>query len=245
VAEVGSGPPIVLLHGNPDTHDVWDGVASRLRSEFRCIAPDLPGYGASDEHRDLSLDVVADWVRDLLDGLGIDKVNLVVHDVGGTYGLAFAAKYPDRLSKISILNTNFFPDYKWHFWGRVWRTPVLGELAMATGFRGLFVSELKKASPRIGDAYANHAFDNFGAKTKRAVLRFYRYLDPSVLVGWDQRMLEAISKVPRQVIWGDLDTYIPKAIGDRFGAPVHRLTDSGHWAMVEDPQRVADLLRSH
>ncbi|MFE8605472.1 hypothetical protein [Archangium violaceum] len=53
----------------------------------------------------------------------------------------------ELISKLTILNTNFFPDYRWHFWGRVWRTPVLGDLAMLIAFRALFVNEMTKASP--------------------------------------------------------------------------------------------------
>ncbi len=45
--EEGSGPPVLLLHGNPDTSELWRGVTSRLKERYRCLAPDLPGFGAS------------------------------------------------------------------------------------------------------------------------------------------------------------------------------------------------------
>ena len=78
---------------------------------------------------DCSLDNQAAFVHDLLDALELDRVHLVVHDVGGPYGLAFASLHPQRLQTLTIFNTNFFPDYRWHFWARVWRTPVWGAMS--------------------------------------------------------------------------------------------------------------------
>jgi pimeloyl-ACP methyl ester carboxylesterase len=244
VAEAGSGPPIVFLHGNPDTHDVWSGVVSRLKADFTCYAPDLPGYGQSDPQGDCSLDQQVAWVAGVLSGLGVEKPHLVVHDVGGNYGLAFATKHPERIGKLTIFNTNFFPDYRWHFWGRMWRTPVVGELVMALGNRPLFVKEMMKASPKLTREHAERAYVHFGRKTRRQVLAFYRYMSPEVLIGWDTAMLKATENVPGQVIWGDLDPYLPAGTADRFGKPVHRFSELGHWTMVETPEAVAEKIRA-
>jgi haloalkane dehalogenase len=244
VTEGGEGPPILLLHGNPDTHTVWSAVVSRLGG-YRCIAPDLPGYGKSVAPRDhdCSLDNQAAWTKGLLDALELDKVHLVVHDVGGPHGFAFASKHPERLKSLTIFNTNFFPDYRWHFWARVWRTRVLGEIAMAVSNRWLFVKELKRGGPRMPVDYARHAYGEFKWSTKRNVLRWYRYMDPEVHEGWDKRLLAAIANTPRQVLWGDCDPFLPKSIGDRYGGTVHHVADCGHWVMVEDPDRAATLIR--
>src|SRR3712207_5949079 len=145
VAEAGDGPPVVLLHGNPDTHTVWGPVVARLAATHRCIAPDLPGFGRSRAPDDLDCSLAGQgaFVRDLLAALELPRVHLVVHDVGGPHGLAFASEHADRIHTLTIFNTNFFPDYRWHFWARVWRTRVLGELAMRIANRPLFVRELR------------------------------------------------------------------------------------------------------
>jgi pimeloyl-ACP methyl ester carboxylesterase len=242
VAEAGQGRPLLFLHGNPDTHDAWSGIVALLKQEFACFAPDLPGYGTSAPQGDLELEKQGEWVRELIAALGLQRPHLVVHDVGGTYGLAFTAMYPELISKLTILNTNFFPDYRWHFWGRVWRTPVLGDLAMLIAFRALFVNEMTKASPKLPRDYAERAFASFGSKTRKMVLRYYRYLDSKRLVGWDVRLLKALETLPHQVLWGDRDTYIPKATADRFSGEAHHFADLGHWAMIEDPQQIASHL---
>ena len=245
VTETGEGAPIVLLHGNPDTHSVWSAVASRLTG-FRCIAPDLPGYGKSVAPKDLdcSLEAQAAWTKGLIDALELDRVHLVVHDVGGPHGLAFASKHPERLKTLTIFNTNFFPDYRWHFWARVWRTRVLGELAMAVNNRFLFVKEMKRGGPRMPTDYARHAYSEFNHwRVKRNVLRWYRYMDSKVHEGWDKRLLAAVANTPRQVLWGDKDPFLAPTIAERYGGTAHHFADCGHWVMVEDPERAATLIR--
>jgi pimeloyl-ACP methyl ester carboxylesterase len=244
VAEAGAGPAVLLLHGNPDSHTVWRPVVAELAARHRCLAPDLPGFGASPAPPglDLSLEAQAGFVRDLCDRLGLERLHLVVHDVGGPYGLAFASCHPERLRSLTILNTNFFPDYRWHFWARVWRTPVLGELAMAIANRPLFVREMRRGSPRIPRDYAVEAYRDFGRSTRRHVLRWYRAMDPEVHSGWDERLLAATAELPKQVLWGDLDPFLPATTADRFGGEVRHLADCGHWPMMEEPALVAGAI---
>ena len=245
VAEAGSGAPIVLLHGNPDTHTVWSGVVAELMQGFRCIAPDMPGYGESSRPRraDLALDRQGAWVAGLLDALKLDRVHLVIHDVGGPYGLSFATQYPERLRSLTIMNTTFFADYRWHFWARVFRIRGLGELAMKIANGPMFRRELERGSPKMTREYADHAWKAYTPRTRKHVLRWYRQMTPADYTGWDTRMLSAIENVPHQVIWGDRDPFVPASHGDRFGSEVHRFADLGHWSMVEDPSRVAKPIR--
>ncbi|MGC8020658.1 alpha/beta fold hydrolase, partial [Salmonella enterica] len=81
-----------------------------LEDGFDCIAPDLPGFGESGlgAQTGTSLDWAAQWVASLLDGLGIrEPVNLVLHDVDGFIGLAFAVRHPERVRRVVITNTVF------------------------------------------------------------------------------------------------------------------------------------------
>jgi haloalkane dehalogenase len=246
VAEAGpvDGPPIVFLHGNPDSHHVWSGVVERLKATHRCIAPDMPGYGASDESARVTLEDQAAFVLALLDALALERPHLAIHDVGSTYGMAFTTLHAARVRTLTIFNGTFFPDYRWHFWGRVWRTPILGEITMLFGNEALFVSQVRKAAPKMPLDYARAAYAAYSPKTRRQVLRFYRWLDPERMRGWDTRLLEVLRSVKHQVIWGDLDPYIPKETADRLGVhgTVHHLSDTSHWAMAEEPARVATLI---
>jgi pimeloyl-ACP methyl ester carboxylesterase len=242
VAETGAGAPMLLLHGNPDAGEVWEPVVSRLATRRRFLMPDLPGYGGSRAPRDFdcALPNQARFVDELLDALGVsERVDLVVHDVGGSFGLSWAATHPERLRSLTILNTNFFPDYRWHFWARVWRTPLLGELTMGVANWPLFSNEMRRGSPRIPTEYVRRAYQRFTPETRRMVLRWYRAMDPEALIGWDQRLLAVTARLPTQVIWGDRDPYLPASTAERFGGQVHRFPDCGHWTQLEAPERVA------
>lgn len=247
VAEAGAGPPIVFLHGNPDTHALWGSIVQHLAAKHRCVAPDLPGFGKSraPSDYDCSLENQAAFVRGLVDALGLDRVHLVVHDVGGTYGLSFASLHPERLRSLTIFNVNHFPDYRYHFWARVWRTPVLGELSLAIMNRPLFVREMRRGSPRMPRAYADHAYDAFGRDAKHMVLRWYRYMDPERWSGWDAKLLAATASTPKLVLWGDLDPFLPKHIAERYEAEVRHFADCGHWVMAEEPEAAATALAAH
>ena len=134
VTEWGEGAPVLLLHGNPDSGMMWDGVARRLGTCFRCFAPDLPGFGHSEVPNDYDPSLVG-LVRFVEQFLGAAKIkrpiDVVAHDFGGPFGFAWAVRHADLVRRIVAINTLFFSDYHWHFWARVWRTPVLGEFSMA------------------------------------------------------------------------------------------------------------------
>jgi pimeloyl-ACP methyl ester carboxylesterase len=91
----------VFLHGNPDTCELWDGVIARMETRHRCLAPDLPAFGRSQEPEDFdcSLEGLAAWVDDVAGALRLSQpIDLVVHDLGGFFGLAWAAlEAPARL----------------------------------------------------------------------------------------------------------------------------------------------------
>jgi pimeloyl-ACP methyl ester carboxylesterase len=118
----GAGTPTLFLHGNPDSAELWSDVIALMSNEYRCLAPDLPGYGRSALLPDfkVSLENEARWVADLVDALAINEpLNLVVHDFGGHFGLAWAIRQPERVRRIAIMNTNFFSDYRWHRLARI------------------------------------------------------------------------------------------------------------------------------
>jgi pimeloyl-ACP methyl ester carboxylesterase len=245
VAEAGAGQDVLFVHGNPDSHDVWSEVVHRLKPRARCIAFDLPDWGRSVAHEkfDCSLESQAAFVRGVADGLGLDQMDLVVHDIGGLFGLSFATLHPERVRTLTIFNTSYFPDYIWHPVGRIWRVPLLGELAMLLTSRASFVGSLLASAPLLPRAYAERAYDSFTWKTRRMVLRYYAAMDiAKVMPGWDTRMLAAMKAVPKQVIWGDKDPFVSCRNADRYEAPVHHLADCSHWPMAESPDACAELI---
>lgn len=246
VAVEGDGPAVLFLHGNPDTHELWDGVIERMKGRYRCIAPDLPGFGESETPRDFdcSLAGLARWVDGLVEALGLtEPLNLAVHDFGGIFGIAWAVSHPEKASRIGIMNTMFFPDYRWHFWARVWRTRWLGEMSFALNTRWGMALEMRRGSKALPAEYARRAYDAMTPEMRRMVLRLYRAADPERLEGWQEGLKRLMSDVPACVLWGDRDPYIGRAWAERFGArEVHHFPEAGHWLPVEKADAVADRL---
>lgn len=242
----GEGPPLVLLHGNPNTAAAWADLIARVEHRYQCLAPDLPGFGKSGVPQafDCSLESMARFVEHFLEAAGIvAPVRVVVHDFGGFFGLAYAVRHPDRVAAIAILNTAFFADRRWHFFARILRTPGLGELAMALMSRRGFRWHMRRSAPGLNDAQIDAVYAGITPAAKRMALSIYRAMDPKVFHGWEDGLRELTARVPTVVLWGERDPYLPPAFAGRFGAQeVHRLPGCGHWPHLEAVDEVGPHL---
>ena len=98
-------PPLIFLHGWGASHKFWKYVFPAFSKRFRCIAPDLMGFGLSDKpNRDYSMDSYTTWVGSFLDALKIDKAPIVGHSMGGTIALKFALAHPERVTRLVAVN---------------------------------------------------------------------------------------------------------------------------------------------
>lgn len=98
--------PVILLHGFPQTSYMWRHQLPVLGERFKVYAPDTRGYGGTDKARiRLSRDILARDVVDLMDALQIQRARLVGHDWGGVIAAAAALKYPDRFSRLGLIDT--------------------------------------------------------------------------------------------------------------------------------------------
>jgi 3-oxoadipate enol-lactonase len=106
IEDHGEGVPLVLLHGFPLSMSMWDPIRSGLAQEARVITPDLRGFGASDKPEgDYGMAALADDVQALLDALGLDRVVLGGHSMGGYVALRFADAHPDRLAGLILVDS--------------------------------------------------------------------------------------------------------------------------------------------
>ncbi len=244
--ESGQGETVLLVHGNPDSADYWDDVVPFLSKKYRCIRPDLPGFGRSDisDDFDFSLHGCQAWFDAFITALNLKgPFHIVVHDVGTFYATTWAINNPNKVKSICITNTLFFSDYRWHFWGRIWRTPILGEISNLFLSKTLYKKGLKKGSPKLSDVFLEKSFQHITPKMQRTVLKLYRAMSPSVFKGWEDKYLALTESKPVLVIWGDKDPYIPLSFGyaERManGQTVHRIADVGHWVAAEVPSQFA------
>ena len=106
----GSGPPLLLLHGYPQSHVMWHKIAPALAERFTVIAPDLRGYGdsaappGSDGHEEYSKRAMAGDQADVMTALGFDRFAVVGHDRGGRVGHRLALDHRDRVQRLAVLD---------------------------------------------------------------------------------------------------------------------------------------------
>ena len=106
----GDGPPLLLLHGNPQTHVMWHLVAPRLAEDFTVVVADLRGYGDSskpptdDDHGPYSKRTMAEDQISVMRHFGFDSFALCGHDRGGRVGYRMALDHPDVVTKLAVLD---------------------------------------------------------------------------------------------------------------------------------------------
>jgi pimeloyl-ACP methyl ester carboxylesterase len=119
----GHGPAVVLIHGFGQTSDMWSPMAAELAKDHTVVAPDLRGMGLS-SHPSGGYDkwTQAGDIRAVLDKLGIDRADIVGHDIGVMVAYAYAARYPDKTSRLVVIDSPIpgIPP-----WNKIVRLPAL------------------------------------------------------------------------------------------------------------------------
>jgi pimeloyl-ACP methyl ester carboxylesterase len=241
-----SRAPVLYLHGVPTNSDEWVPFLERTGG----LAPDLPGFGRSGKpgHFDYTISGYAKFLEQYLDHVGVERVRLVVHDWGAV-GLAFAQLHPERIEKLVITNAvPFLPGYSWHRIARIWRTPVIGELAMGLSVRWVLRRATIEANATPGplpDAWVDMVANHFDEGTQRAILRLYRASPSEVLAREGQELGEL--QMPALVIWGTKDPYIPASFAKAYvdalpNAELLELPDAGHWWWLDRPDVIDRLV---
>lgn len=239
---------VVFVHGNPGSSRDWEDLVQAVGPYARALAWDAPGFGQADKPADFDYSVggYAAFIDSALSVLGVSRVHLVLHDFGGPWGLGWAMQHPDRFASVVLVNTGVLLDYNWHTMAKIWRTPGLGELFMATTIRPVWRLVMKAGNPRgLPPEFVDRMYDDFDTPTRKAVLKLYRASPPAALESLSAEM-RALDR-PALVVWGAKDPYIPVAQAELQrrsfpSAEVHVLEDSGHWPFVDNPGRTRELV---
>jgi haloalkane dehalogenase len=214
VREKGEGEPVVCLHGVPASCFVYRKVLEELSVRgLRGIAFDLPGLGLAERPRDFDYTWtgLGRFCVAAVDALGLDRFNLVVHDIGGPVGFELAAAMPERINSLTVLNTLVEVDRFRRPWSmEPFARRVIGPIYLATLNKPVFWQLWKvqaignvAATPREEvDAYVDLLKRGDGG---RAFLRIMRGFERTVE---KRRLYESVLRdvpYPVQVVWGERD----------------------------------------
>ncbi|MGI8864474.1 MAG: haloalkane dehalogenase [Solirubrobacteraceae bacterium] len=255
----GDGKPVVFFHGEPTWSFLWRKVIPPvLEAGYRCIAPDLPGFGRSDKPVDLdwySYDRHTAALAPLLEQLDLRDATVVVHDWGGPVGLRLATEHPDRIARIVVLDTGLFTGHQkmTDAW-RAFRDFVERTEDLPIGF---LVRGACKRDP--GDDVIAAYDAPFPNQESKAGARAFPLMLPTStdMPGAEagQRVLDAMQADarPKLVLWADSDPVIPLDVGRRFAQALgtdvdHVIADASHFlqedAGAEIGRLIADWLAS-
>ena len=253
----GEGPAILFIHGLLGSHANWTHLVDKLDNRHRVVIPDLFGHGASAKPvGDYSLGAHAAVLRDLIDLLGIDRVTLVGHSLGGGIAMQFCYLFPERVERLVLVAT-----------GGLGRTvsPLLrsatlpgAELVLpviASTWVRERVELIGHLASRLGwhaGADATAAWQGFtslsDAESRRAFLATTRgVIDPGGQTVSARGHLPSGLVVPTLVIWGTRDRMIPVGHANRAQevfpeARVVLFEGAGHFPHLEQPERFSAVL---
>jgi len=251
----GHGPTVILLHGYAETSRMWKPIIPQLAAKFTVIAPDLPGIGESDIPKDgLDMKNAAVRIHALAKSLGVQKAEVVGHDIGLMVAYAYAAQYPAETEKLVVMDA-FLPGVAG--WEQVYNNPGIWHFR----FNGPTPEALVRGRERI---YFEHYWNDFAADKTHSIPETDRvaytamYARPGRMrAGWQYfvsfiqaaKDFEELSKtkltMPVLAIGGE------KANGEILGqqmkivatnATMVVLKNTGHWVLEENPKETTDAL---
>ncbi|MBV8860359.1 MAG: alpha/beta fold hydrolase [Mycobacterium sp.] len=254
--DAGHGEVLLLIHGMAGSSATWRAILPQLAKKYRVVAPDLVGHGESAKPRgDYSLGAFAVWLRDFLDELGITRATVVGQSLGGGVAMQFVYQHPDYCERLVLISSGGLgPD-----------VGVILRLLSAPGAEFVLPIVAPKAVLRVGNRIKSwltsagiqsprgaelwSAYSSLSDRqTRQSFLRTLRSV-----VDYRGQAVSALSRLklraelPVMAIWGEKDDIIPvahayAAQAARQGSRLEVLPGVGHFAQVEAPTKVVDLI---
>ena len=252
----GSGPSVLLLHGNPTWSYIYRDIIKELRAECRLVAPDYPGFGVSrapsgyrftpQEH--------SEAVRSFVEHLQLQNLVLVVQDWGGPIGMNFAVGHRERLRGIVIMNTWAWPSSRlqnlfslvmggWPlgYWLQT-RRNYFAKAMLPDG-----IHHKERITPALRKAYVDPFPTPSSRRPTWIIPRQIRKARP--WLASIEAQLPVLSDVPTNILWGKQDVPgFPLSEMQRWqrymkNSESEALDDAGHSVQEDRPERVSATIR--
>ena len=224
--EAGAGTPLLLVHDFAASREMWTATTMRVASKFRVVAPDLPGFGASEkpdpQRYAYSYDAFSESLFDLVAALGLGRVHVCGHGMGAGVALSLAARHPALVHKLVLVDALVYPgdDHPLEKTGRI---PLAGgllwkQLMGPALFRRYLMGTLYSGATHLPPGRLDSLFEAFNAPAARQAAH------ATLVAKADTRPL--VARLPRVnaealVVWGREDRLAPVDHGRRL-AREHR-----------------------
>lgn len=255
----GTGPPILLLHGNPTWSFYYRNLIKGLRDRYRVIAPDHMGCGMSDKPRQYpyTLATHIENLTRLIEHLDLQKVMLGVHDWGGPIGFGWAMKHPKRVRGFALFNTAAFLGGRVPFRIRICGWPLLGSFLVLrlNAFAGAAIHMACCLRERMtAQVKRGYLLPYDSPENRIATYCFVRDIPTNARVPSYPIMrniedsLKEFQDHPMQIFWGMKDfcftpTYLEQWRRRFPNAVIHPFEDAGHYVLEDAHERILPLFR--
>lgn len=254
------GPAILLLHGFPTSSHMFRNLMPSLSDEFHLVAPDYPGFGNSTqpplEEFEYTFDKLAEVIEKFTETLGLNKYSIYLMDYGAPVGYRLAAKHPDRVHTLIVQNGNAYDEGLREFWDPIkkyWKDRTPENAEPLTGFitpdgvkwqytHG--VRNTEAISPDNWNIDLRHLTREGNPEIQLAL--FYSYgSNPPLYPEWQEYFRKY--QPPMLIVWGKNDYIFPAEGAHPYKRDLQNvefhLLDTGHFALEEDGDVIADLIR--
>lgn len=254
--DVGSGPAVLMLHGNPTWAALYRHLIRALAPNYRCIAPDYIGFGRSSKPAGWSYrpEDHASHIEAFVRHLGLDDITLMLHDWGGPIGLSYALRHPHRVKRFAIFNTWGWPlthDPKVRAFSLLLGSPVGRFLIERYNLFGRAILPSAFGDP---GRLSGEAWQHYLTPLRAGPARTASWVFPRALLGsthwlralWADR--HRIANHPALLCWGMQDAafgsprYLQRWMGLFTRPTVHRFPSVGHYVPEEAGTRLNGIV---
>ncbi len=244
----GAGDPVVLLHGIPTWGYLWHEIIPQLSKTHRVLVPDLPGFGFSDksDRFDRSIAHQAEWIDQWLQQLGIERAAIVAHDIGGGVALRLATLFPDRVTRLCVMNIVCYDSWPIELMLQFGHPEAYRKMSAATAITTLKQALKMGFATSPGDDLLEALLAPYQTEVgKLSLIRNAAALNTN-LTTEITHLLPKIG-VPVLILWGEDDKfqlvkYAERLAGDIPGARLTRIKDARHFLMFDQAAQVASSL---
>jgi cis-3-alkyl-4-acyloxetan-2-one decarboxylase len=255
-----SDEAVLMLHGNPTWSFYYRGLVQELAGGMRCVVPDHIGMGLSEKPENYPYTLatrIAD-VEALVAHLRLQRVHLVVHDWGGAIGFGFAARHPEIVGRIVILNTAAFESPHIPTSILLCKAPVIGPLIVRGGngfaWPATWMAMHRRRLSRLEKDALLFPYDSWANRV--AVSAFVRDIPLDVMhPSWTtlkavEEGLSLFRDSPVLILWGGQDFCFNDFFLARWRellpqAQVHRFADAGHYVLLDAREEVLPRVAAH
>jgi pimeloyl-ACP methyl ester carboxylesterase len=258
VIEMGSGPPLLLVHGGLGEAFQWGPILTTLARDHRVLAVDRPGHGLADPFDYRGVDLFAHasrFIGDILDAEGIASADIVANSMGGLWAVAFALDHPERVTRLVLVGAPAGITPAQPFPLRLGTLPVLKGVVRKMmsrpdrdGVRTFWKQLLVAHAERLDD----DLLDLLVASQSRNCPTWFTLIDRTVDIRGFKRDLVIGDRwknvaVPTTFVWGNDDAFCAPEIGETVVATnprfrLVRIPDAGHAPWFDEPELVSQAI---